>query len=72
MYLFEDAAKQKRDKLFCESRYSDICSKFETEGLKVFTPAEIAEVANHGTEDEQTKPEPGDAAPSTPPDGEPQ
>lgn len=41
MYLFEDAAKQKRPKLFegClgnSSRYSEICRKFEKEGIGIF------------------------------------
>ena len=41
MYLFEDAAKQKRSKLFegCRensSRYSDICREFEKKGIRIF------------------------------------
>lgn len=41
MYLFEDAAKQKRIKLFegCSensNRYSEICSEFEKKGIKIF------------------------------------
>jgi MoxR-like ATPase len=41
MYLFEDAAKQKRPKLFegCfenSSRYSDICREFEKKGIGIF------------------------------------
>lgn len=41
MYLFEDAAKQKRSKLFegCfqeSSRYSEICKAFETKGVGIF------------------------------------
>ncbi|WRK55193.1 hypothetical protein SD457_10500 [Coprobacillaceae bacterium CR2/5/TPMF4] len=41
MYLFEDAAKQKRSKLFegcfekC-SRYSEICKEFEIKGVGIF------------------------------------
>ncbi len=41
MYLFEDAAKQKRPKLFegCfenSSRYSEICQEFEKKGIGIF------------------------------------
>ena len=41
MYLFEDAAKQKRPKLFegCfenSSRYSEICREFEKKGIGIF------------------------------------
>ncbi len=41
MYLFEDAAKQKRSKLFegCfqnSSRYSEICREFEEKGIGIF------------------------------------
>lgn len=41
MYLFEDAAKQKRARLFegCSqnnSRYSEICREFETKGIEIF------------------------------------
>jgi hypothetical protein len=41
MYLFEDAAKQKRSKLFegCfqnSSRYSKICKEFEVKGIGIF------------------------------------
>ncbi len=41
MYLFEDAAKQKRSKLFegCfanSSRYSEICREFENKGIGIF------------------------------------
>lgn len=41
MYLFEDAAKQKRPKLFegCfenSSRYSEICREFEEKGIGIF------------------------------------
>ena len=41
MYLFEDAAKQKRPKLFegCfehSSRYSEICREFENRGIGIF------------------------------------
>lgn len=43
MYLFEDAAKQKRAKLFegCfqnKSRYSEICREFEAKGIGIFNP----------------------------------
>ncbi|WP_337904771.1 hypothetical protein [Mesomycoplasma ovipneumoniae] len=43
MYLFEDAAKQKRSKLFqgCSNdstRYSQICKEFEQKGVKIFNP----------------------------------
>ena len=55
MYLFEDAAKQKRAKLFegCSqgsARYSEICREFEAKGIGIF---------NHGiqleTEPEETQ-----------------
>ena len=41
MYLFEDAAKQKRPRLFegCfqnHSRYSEICREFEAKGVGIF------------------------------------
>lgn len=41
MYLFEDAAKQKRSKLFegCfqeSSRYSEICKEFDVKGIGIF------------------------------------
>ncbi len=40
MYLFEDAAKQKRERLFkgCKShnRYSEICKEFDAKGVKIF------------------------------------
>lgn len=41
MYLFEDAAKQKRSRLFegCfqnSSRYSEICREFEAKGVEIF------------------------------------
>lgn len=37
MYLFEDAARQKRSKLFNgENRYSEICEKFDSKGIYVF------------------------------------
>lgn len=37
MYLFEDAARQKRSKLFDgENRYSEICKKFDSKGIYVF------------------------------------
>ena len=44
MYLFEDAAKQKRMKLFegCGShaaRYSEICRMFDAVGVEIFTPS---------------------------------
>ena len=40
MYLFEDAAKQRRGKVFYQEgvRYSDLCQKFMSEGVKVFNP----------------------------------
>ena len=42
MYLFEDAAKQKRNKLFAANtdniRYSQICEDFDTKGVKIFVP----------------------------------
>ena len=41
MYLFDDAAKQKRPSLFagCEEKnlYSDICSEFDKKGVYIFT-----------------------------------
>ena len=41
MYLFEDAAKQKKDKLFegCfqnSTRYSEICREFDEKGIGIF------------------------------------
>lgn len=41
MYLFEDAAKQKRSSLFAgcnndKSRYSEICSDFDERGISIF------------------------------------
>ncbi|MHA0291048.1 hypothetical protein, partial [Mesomycoplasma ovipneumoniae] len=43
MYLVEDAAKQKRSKLFegCSNdstRYSQICKEFEQKGVRIFNP----------------------------------
>lgn len=39
MYLYEDAARHKRDKLFAKSgaRYSEICDAFDKEGYAVFS-----------------------------------
>ena len=44
MYLFEDAAKQKRSTLFegCfqnSSRYSEICKEFDEKGIGIFNSA---------------------------------
>ena len=38
MYLYEDAAKMKREQIFFEAgkRYSEICKKFDTNGIEVF------------------------------------
>lgn len=38
MYLFEDAAKQRRGKVFYQDgvKYSDLCQKWMTDGVKVF------------------------------------
>ena len=41
MYLFEDAARQKRPKLFANSkyghtRYSKICEAFDEQGVEIF------------------------------------
>ncbi|WP_069097458.1 hypothetical protein [Mesomycoplasma ovipneumoniae] len=40
MYLFEDAAKQKRSELFKgdSARYSQICKEFEQKGVEIFHP----------------------------------
>lgn len=40
MYLFEDAGKQRRGKVFYQEgvKYSDLCQKFMSEGVKVFNP----------------------------------
>lgn len=40
MYLFEDAAKQRRGKVFYQEgvKYSDLCQRFMSEGIKVFNP----------------------------------
>lgn len=44
MYLFEDAARQKRSKLFDgENRYSEICKKFDSKGIYIFDD-EIASI----------------------------
>ena len=39
MYLFEDAAKQRRGKVFYQDglKYSDLCKKFDDDGIKVFS-----------------------------------
>lgn len=63
MYLFEDAAKQKRPKLFegCfenSSRYSEICREFEKKGIGIF---------HH---DIQLEAEPEDLADTSPVDDE--
>lgn len=44
MYLFEDAARQRQDKIFLKEentvlRYSKLCLKFRKEGLAIFTEA---------------------------------
>lgn len=44
MYLFEDAARQKQDKIFFKEantvlRYSKLCLRFRNEGLAIFTDA---------------------------------
>ena len=48
MYLFEDAARQKRSKLFegCSqnsTRYSQICKEFDQKGVKIFNQDIISE-----------------------------
>ena len=50
MYLYEDAARQKRGALFSESlgrnaRYSDICKRFDEEGIGIFCPAVVDDAA---------------------------
>lgn len=60
MYLFEDAAKQKRAKLFegCSqdsTRYSEICREFETKGISIFhhdIQIETESVETHWTQTE--------------------
>lgn len=62
MYLFEDAAKQKRSKLFegCSrnsTRYSEICREFDNKGIGIFnsdiqTAARIIEPQTNQTEGE--------------------
>lgn len=54
MYLFEDAAKQIRSKLFsgCQekARYSEICKEFESRGIEIFNHEiinETIESTNH-------------------------
>ena len=46
MYLFEDAAKQRRTEIFkgCDevTRFSDICEEFDKRGIEIFG-SEIAE-----------------------------
>ena len=63
MYLFEDAAKQKRSKLFegCfenSSRYSEICREFGKKGIDIFhrdiqleaAPEDLADTSPVGDE----------------------
>lgn len=57
MYLFEDAAKQKRSKLFegCSqnsSRYSQICKEFEQKGVNIFNQDIILECEIESLESE--------------------
>ena len=58
MYLFEDAAKQKRAKLFAgcneTARYSEICRAFDTIGIEIFHQEIINEI---GIEPESVTPE---------------
>ncbi len=66
MYLFEDAAKQRREELFSNatdvSRFSEVCKAFEEKGVFVFCP-EISDLftrrpdPNPEVEDEHDTPE---------------
>ena len=52
MYLFDDAAKQKRSKLFEgipteSSRYSKICENYDRIGIRIFHSSIYDEVENH-------------------------
>lgn len=49
MYLFEDAAKQKRSNLFGKDmkRYSDICKAFDNKGIECFDSKVISEYKNY-------------------------
>ncbi len=43
MYLYEDAAKQKRNDLFVKlnARYSELCSAYDAEGIKIFKELDV-------------------------------
>ena len=58
MYLFDDAAKQKRGKLFegsekGQSRYSNICDAFDEQGVWIFHPDIRAKVKTHPVSDQK-------------------
>ena len=58
MYLFEDAARQKRSMLFegCSNqsfRYSDICKAFDDHGVDIFN-SEITKECRSSMEDQTT------------------
>lgn len=61
MYLFEDAARQRRSKVFSESfkedlRYSEICDRFDTDGIDIFCTEIVKNVVikeNENSESEQ-------------------
>ena len=67
MYLFEDAAKQKRPSLFAgcikdKSRYSEICTDFEERGISIFNQeivnqVKIRSVEEDNNQDEANSPE---------------
>lgn len=62
MYLFDDAAKQKRGALFEGSnkghnRYSRICSAFDEQGIGIFSPEIQNYVKSHSSSSSRTEPD---------------
>lgn len=62
MYLFEDAAKQKRASLFAgcnndKSRYSEICNDFDEHGISIFNQEIISKVKEKSTTEENESPD---------------
>ena len=66
MYLFEDAARQKRDQLFEQKRYSEVCSDFDSRGLRAFKPPKISGLAAREMEETQPMTESVDNMPAEP------
>ena len=71
MYLFDDAAKQKRGKIFegsakGQNRYSKICEAFDEQGIGIFhsdiqTKVKIKDLVSNGQQlDENGMPKPED------------